>query len=472
LTATWQLFQRSAWKKHLGDHEEPLRNAARGDHLVLTLFAVPKAFEGHAGIIQRNAITSWTLLRPRPEIILFGNEAGVAEICAELDLRHEPRIATTELGAPLLGDLFEQADRIAKFGLLAYVNCDIILMNDFPAALAQVSAAQPRFLMAGRRWDTPIRELWDFSNKEWDVTLRAHVKETGIQPSPPGNSDYFAFPKGLWGDIGPIALGRGGVDPWLVYQARRLGAAVVDTTECVMAVHQNHDQSSSFHRIRQWRKETSVNQALVGGEIGKFCLWDATYLLTPSGLVPARGMRYFIRRVDTLHLFHPRLAAPLKAARSVGNQIRSFRKKRSAARNPLFSLGDLIQSKMPDDGICAILGLGDGPGRGGQPGVCGLELAYALTRVGAPVVVYDPEGAKMVSAKGLLGGPVKFAVSAEECVSDADIVVVVSPSGEFQDLSSTTTREGRRPRVVIDCCGTCRRQPAAAGIEYIMLTGD
>src|SRR5436309_411668 len=41
---------------------------------MLTLFAAPKPFRGHIGIIQRNAITSWTKLQPRPEIILYGTQ--------------------------------------------------------------------------------------------------------------------------------------------------------------------------------------------------------------------------------------------------------------------------------------------------------------------------------------------------------------------------------------------------------------
>ena len=54
---------------------------------MLTIFAIPKAFRGHTATIQRNAITSWTMLHPRPEILLFGNESGTEEICRELEAR-------------------------------------------------------------------------------------------------------------------------------------------------------------------------------------------------------------------------------------------------------------------------------------------------------------------------------------------------------------------------------------------------
>jgi len=119
---------------------------------VLTIFATAKPFHGHTGVIQRNAIASWTLLRPRPEIILFGNEPGTADLCREFGLRHVPELACTELGAPLLSDLFEKAQRIAAHDILCYVNSDIMLMGNFLEALRKVSQAHKRFLMVGRRW--------------------------------------------------------------------------------------------------------------------------------------------------------------------------------------------------------------------------------------------------------------------------------------------------------------------------------
>ena len=51
---------------------------------MLTILSTPKRFSGIFEVIQTNAITSWTQLDPRPEIILFGRDEGTAEICAEL----------------------------------------------------------------------------------------------------------------------------------------------------------------------------------------------------------------------------------------------------------------------------------------------------------------------------------------------------------------------------------------------------
>lgn len=43
---------------------------------MLTLFFTAKPFRDEAGQRQRNAIRSWTMLRPRPQILLFGEASA------------------------------------------------------------------------------------------------------------------------------------------------------------------------------------------------------------------------------------------------------------------------------------------------------------------------------------------------------------------------------------------------------------
>ena len=59
---------------------------------MLTIFAIPKAFKGHVDIIQRNALKSWTLLQPQCEIILCGDDPGVAEVAGDFGAEHLPDI--------------------------------------------------------------------------------------------------------------------------------------------------------------------------------------------------------------------------------------------------------------------------------------------------------------------------------------------------------------------------------------------
>ena len=49
---------------------------------MLTIFSIPKPFIGHVGVIQMNALRSWTFLDPKCEIVIFGDEPGIAEAAA------------------------------------------------------------------------------------------------------------------------------------------------------------------------------------------------------------------------------------------------------------------------------------------------------------------------------------------------------------------------------------------------------
>src|SRR5579864_9153975 len=98
---------------------------------MLTLFTMPRAFRGHMSVIQRNAIQSWQHLRPACEVMLFGDDAGTAEVAAELNIRHVPQVKRNAYGTPLLNELFGAAERAASYPWLCYVNADVILMTDF-----------------------------------------------------------------------------------------------------------------------------------------------------------------------------------------------------------------------------------------------------------------------------------------------------------------------------------------------------
>src|SRR5580704_7092118 len=117
----------------------------------LTLLAMPKPFDGHIGIIQRNAITSWTQLSPRPDIFLFGEEYGTAEIASELQIGHLRDIHRNEFGTPLLNDLVKRAKEVTQTPMLGYVNCDIILLQEFQDSLATIQEQMAQFLAVTHR---------------------------------------------------------------------------------------------------------------------------------------------------------------------------------------------------------------------------------------------------------------------------------------------------------------------------------
>jgi hypothetical protein len=84
-----------------------------------------------------------------------------------------------------------------------------------------------------------------------------------------------------------------GWDNWLVWKARSQGAPVVDATEHVVAIHQNHDYA--YHpqgKQGVWQdEEAQRNYELAGGTPHIYTIDDATHRLTPEGVVPNPGYR-------------------------------------------------------------------------------------------------------------------------------------------------------------------------------------
>jgi len=212
----------------------------------LTIFAMPKAFRGHIGVIQRNAIASWTRMQPRPDVLLLGNDEGTAEVARDLGARHIPQIERNRWGTPLVSEIFAQAQKVSETPHLCYVNSDIMLFDDFMAALHRVAAWSTSFLMVGRRTDTGITEPMNFGDSDWAAQVRDLARRTGrLQIA--RNIDYFAFPRGLYSSVPPFGIGRFWWDNWLVWKVRSINAPVVDVSSQVLAIHQNHDYSHTAY---------------------------------------------------------------------------------------------------------------------------------------------------------------------------------------------------------------------------------
>ena len=136
----------------------------------LTLVALPKPFEREFEAIQWNAIQSWVRLYPRPTLVLVGDEPGTAEIAAEVGALHVRHVERSRFGTPLVSDIFRRAEDVGQTPWVAYVNADIVLLNDFSASLEQIRRRRDRFLMVGRRWDLEVLRRLTFA-PGWDREL-------------------------------------------------------------------------------------------------------------------------------------------------------------------------------------------------------------------------------------------------------------------------------------------------------------
>ena len=252
---------------------------------MITFFSTPKPFRGHIGIIQRNAIQSWKLAHPDAEVILFGNEEGAAEVARDLGARHEPEVDRNSQGTPLLSSLFGRADQLARHDHLCFLNADILLTDDFLLSSNRLNQIHSCSLMVGRRCDVNITQPWDFSQPDWNQRLRSMARAGG-KLRPAQWIDYFAFQRGLLRDqVPPFAVGRPGYDNWILWKVRSMQIPVVDATQVILAIHQNHDYSHHPGGQRGlWKDvEAQQNHALMGK--GHFATIDnATHKLTPKGL--------------------------------------------------------------------------------------------------------------------------------------------------------------------------------------------
>lgn len=275
---------------------------------MLTFFTTAKPFRGHIDIIQRNALKSWTLLHPDVEVILFGDDEGSAEVAQELGIRHEPNVERTEFGAMRLDSMFGKAQAIARHDVLCYVNCDIILMSDFRRAIERVRARYERFLMVGRRWDTPITEPVGFSDATWEEEIRGFALSRNNQRDD-WWIDYFAFSRGLYGQIPPLAVGRRAWDNWLMWQGLQSKVPVVNASRAVVAVHQNHDYNHHPQgESGVWRgEEAKRNLELAGGMSHVRSIYDATRAFASSERLcrtwPHKRLRDFRAVLESLRQF-------------------------------------------------------------------------------------------------------------------------------------------------------------------------
>lgn len=258
---------------------------------MLTLFTTAKPFLGHSGMIQCNALQSWKLLHPDVEVILFGDEDGVAEVCAELGLRHEPHVERHETGFKYVNYMFERAQQIARYDCLCYSNCDIILFGDFYEAVGLALKTGQRFLMIGQRWDTDVTAPLDFSNPEWATDLRRFARTNGRLQAP-DFIDYFAFSKLLYDGVPDLVIGRSFWDWWLVWRALSVNASVIDCTPFVFAIHQNHGYEYHPKGKRGTNDDALAlrNIAVAGGKRHLRYTVDATHKLGKAGDIRYRPL--------------------------------------------------------------------------------------------------------------------------------------------------------------------------------------
>jgi hypothetical protein len=304
--------------------------------MTLTIFTAPKPFTNpHIATIQRNALQSWLHLGREVDVIMLGDETGMAEVAAELGVRHIREVKLSSYGTPLISSIFELARKAIDNPLLAYVNADILLLPDFMETARLVAEQAENFLVIGQRWDLEVEELLDFS-PGWETRLEAMVKAGGKLHVPAG-SDYFIFPSHCFTQVPDFAVGRSMWDNWMIYHALKSKWTTVDATEAVTVIHQNHDYSHLPGGLPHYRQpETQNNVRLAGGKRRTMYISDANRRLLNGKLSsPPFTWKRFFRSIETFPVLKMDSYFLAQVFFAIFHPARAFRKTRRWVKRQL-----------------------------------------------------------------------------------------------------------------------------------------
>jgi hypothetical protein len=204
------------------------------------------------------------------------------------------------------------------------VNADIVLLPDLPRVVASVSLE--RFLLVGRRLDLDVPGTIDFDAPEWPDALRERARRHGRLHEATG-IDYFIFPRGQLTTMPPFPVGRALWDNWMIHQARTARVPVIDATNRVMVVHQNHDYGHvrGGQRTVETGAEVRRNWEMLGPDFLQLTIDDATWLMGPHGPRPARDARHLLRRILVWPALSPYLRPSVRMARYLYRALRGSR---------------------------------------------------------------------------------------------------------------------------------------------------
>jgi len=246
---------------------------------IITLCSIPKAFTGIYARLQHNALQNWIRVLAPQHIILFGDELGVAEAAQRYGCQHQP-CQVNDWGTPILSDVLTRAASVAKTPYLAFVNADILLEENMQETLRSLSMqktlSKKGFLGVARRWNLDIDEDADLSHSDSFLKLKEQAFAAN-DLYPAVGMDLFVFPRLFFANMPAFSIGWPGAkyDNWMLWYARAQGLSVVDLTQAITLVHQNHPGFSGEvpgKYVEHWR-----NLRFAGGYGRCYDLGDVTH---------------------------------------------------------------------------------------------------------------------------------------------------------------------------------------------------
>lgn len=224
---------------------------------LLTMFTTmfsSKKHSSHAqqkNQIQRNTLLAARHLFPTVEMIVFSEDEGTREMCAQEGVFATGDFERNPHGTPFLKSMYQWVERHTRARMYGYMNADILFGSDLIESIRAVLRAvdkghlHERVLVVGRRtnfampfplnadseWMFNDRQTSDYKIKMMAVRGRLFQKDA---------QDFFFVTRGAlhWDRIPNFVIGRIAYDNWLVDHAFHDGLDRVEITDTAHAVHQ------------------------------------------------------------------------------------------------------------------------------------------------------------------------------------------------------------------------------------------
>jgi len=148
-------------------------------------------------------------------------------------------------------------------------------------------------------------------------------------------------------------------------------------------------------------------------------------------------------------------------AKSVGTRARLAETTDEVNRDQSIRLVDMAARHRSTDGKVGILGLSYKPDAVIAEESAGYHLALGLIERNIPTIAFDPVA--MDHARRSLGNRIGYAASAEEVLSESDVVVLATPWKAFKDLAY------RPGIIIIDCWRMLDPATLGRSVTYIAL---
>lgn len=256
---------------------------------MLTIATTPRPLDNEFN--QRgfkNAVMSWDQIRPRPQIIVFGNVPSRCMTSTMELVLHYPREPD---GRPYFNSFIDIAEEAAIHEVVMYVTDHLIFLPGLKEVVELVCSRLDRFLLMGRRWEADFDQLIDFTRVAWPNLLNIAIQHTQELGSI-GAKDWLAWKKPFPAPIPPFIMGIPWYDTWMAVRAEELGIPRVDATLAIKAVHPRHGfPFAGGIKGRQQDPRWELNHQLALGCEHRGHVTEAEWVVVHNTLVRRKSFR-------------------------------------------------------------------------------------------------------------------------------------------------------------------------------------